>query len=753
VLSLLCAPAAVAQNAASGIKPIAPAPIPPETVSRTTDGGVTVRAVRIAEPIQIDGRLDEEIYSQVPAISDFIQQEPEEGMLATEKTEVWIFFDDRNIYVSARCWDSHPEREIANEMRRDANNITGQNDNFAMIFDSFHDKRNGLMFQTTPIGAMRDTMSTDEVNQNADWNTVWDVRTQRSSTGWTAEFSIPFKSLRYGPGREQTWGLNLRRIVRWKNELSYLSVPPAYLGQRAIIAVSQAGTLVGLEAPASRKMLEVKPFAISGLRTDLGAKVPLSNDVNKQLGIDAKYGVTKGLTLDLTYNTDFAQVEDDTQQVNLTRFNQFFPEKREFFLEGQGIFAFGGGGAGGPGDGGGGASTNTPVNFFSRRIGLENGRPVPIAAGARLTGRVGSYSVGLLNIQSKEDIHASASATNFSVVRLKRNVFRRSNVGLLYTRRQATSGGGNTGGETFGVDALYSVRPSLNINGYYAKTRTPGLTKDDTSHLVRFDYNVDRYGMQLEHLTVGTNYAPAVGFLRRLDFKRGFVQGRFSPRPAKGNMTWVRRFVYMGNVEYIENNEGRLDFREQEGNFTIEMQNSDQVNVTYTRDYEYIPKDFAIASTVSVPVGGYNYQNLSMSYNMGPQHLLSGRMSYQQGSLYGGTKRTLGLGGGRIDFSSQLSIEPSLSLNWVDLPWGTFTSQVITNRTTFTLNPRMFVSALVQYSSSSRTLSTNARFRWEYQPASELFVVYSDGRDTIPTGFPTLMNRAFIVKITKLFRL
>ena len=712
-----------------------------------------MRAVRIAEPIRIDGRLDEAIYSQTPSISDFIQQEPQEGAPATEKTEAWIFFDDRNIYVTARCWDSHPEREIANEMRRDANSITGQNGSFTVIFDSFHDKRNGLMFQTTPIGAMRDAMSTDEIHQNADWNTIWDVRTAQSSEGWTAEFSIPFKSLRYGPGRDQVWGINLRRIVRWKNEMSYLSPPPAYLGQRGIIAVSQGATFVGLEVPENRRMLELKPFAISGLRTDLAARVPFSNDADRQFGADAKYAVTKGLTLDLTYNTDFAQVEDDTQQVNLTRFNQFFPEKREFFLEGQGIFGFSGGGAGGPGDGGGGASNNTPVVFFSRRIGLANGRPVPIAAGGRLTGRVGSYSVGLLNIQSKDDVSAAAKATNFSVVRLKRNVLRRSNVGLLYTRRQSTSTGGRTEGETFGIDGLFSASPSLNINGYYASTRTPGLTERHDSHLVRLDYNVDRYGLQIEHLTVGTNFIPGVGFLRRADFKRGFLQGRFSPRPARTHMKAVRRFVYLANIEYIENNDGRLDFREQEGQFSIEMQNGDNAIVDYTRDYEFIPRIFAIAANVDVPVGGYGYQNLLMSYQFGPQHQFAGRLSYQQGSLYGGTKRTIGLSNGRLEISAQLSSEPSLSLNWIDLPWGTFTSQVITDRTTYTINPRMFVSALVQYSSSSHTFSTNARFRWEYQPASELFVVYSDGRDTVPDGFPTLTNRAFIVKITKLFRL
>ena len=753
--ALLAPPPAVAQNVnpganrpRAGARTPAPAPVAPAVVSRTADGGVTLRAVRISEPIKLDGRLDEVVYTTTLAFSDFIQQEPREGTPATEKTEVWVLFDDRNIYISARCWDSHPEREIANEMRRDSNNII-QNESLTVIFDTFHDKRNGVFFQTNALGALREAMITDEANQNTDWNTVWDVRTQRSNEGWTAEFAIPFKSLRYGPGKGQTWGINIRRVVGWKSEWVFLSNPPAYLGQRGIMAVSHAATLVGLEVPESRKLLELKPYGIGGLRTDLSAKTPFSNKGDGDVGADAKYSVTKGLTLDLTYNTDFAQVEDDTQQVNLTRFNLQFPERREFFLEGSGLFTFGNPGVGG----GGGGSSNTPVIFFSRRIGLNNGRPVPVAGGGRLTGRAGPYSVGLLNIQSKDDPASSTKPTNFSVLRLKRNILRRSNVGLIYTRRMETADGGSPPGETFGFDGLYSLSTSLNVTGYYARTRTRGLKGRDDSHLLSFDFSADRYAFQAQHIGVGTNFNPQIGFLRRTDFTRSFVQGRFSPRPARNHWKAIRRFVYQGNVEYIDNNAGRLDFREQEGQFLVEMLNGDQLNVDYTRDYEFIPKDFAISSKVTVPVGGYTSNNLLTSYALGMRRFLSGSVSFQQGQLYGGTRRTVGLSGGRMELSSQLAIEPSISANWIHLPWGAFTTTVVTGRTTYTMSPRSFLSALVQYSSSSHTFSTNARFRWEYRPASELFVVYSDGRDTAQPGVPMLTNRAFIVKITKLFRL
>ena len=716
-------------------------PVPPETITRTAEGEVNIRAVRILDGLTLDGRLDEPYYREVPSISGFTQLDPVEGAPATEKTEVWIFFDDTNLYVSALCWDSEPDQMIANEMRRDSNNIL-QNQNFTFALDTFNDGRNSVFFQTSPLGAQRDQAVTDDgASSDSNWNAVWDVRTERFDQGWTAEFVIPFRSLRYDSNPEQVWGVILRRIIRRKNEWAFIPPMPAYLGNSAIFTISLGASLT-LEAPPRGLNLELKPYAIAGVRTDRGATPAFDNRIDRDVGLDAKYGVSNGLTLDLTYNTDFAQVEEDTRQVNLTRFSQFFPERREFFLEGQGLFAFGtGGGFGGRG------GNNTPILFFSRRIGLNNGRPVPIAGGARLTGRVGAYSLGMLNIQARDDEPSDAPATNFSVIRVKRDIFERSNIGVLYTRRDES---GAPAGETFGVDGLYSFSPALSFNAYYAETHKPGVANGNVSYLTRFNYGGDRYGLQLERLKVGERFNPEVGFLRRTDFVRHFAQARFSPRPGGVR---IRRFIYQGSIEYIENNQGRLDFREQSGEFGIEFFNSDRLTIRYARDYEFIPKPFEIASNVTVPSGGYTYQNLLAEYVLGRQHKLSGTVSFEQGSLYAGTKRTLGLRGGRIDFTSRFAIEPIFSLNWVSLPGGEFTSSVIAERATYTVTPRMFVSALTQYDSSSQTFTTNARFRWEYRPGSELFVVYSDGRDTGSDGFPPLVNRAFVVKINRFFRL
>lgn len=728
---------------------VAPAPVPPETITRALDGSVTIRAFRVTGPVEVDGRLDEEFYRRVPPFGGFIQQEPVEGAPATEPTDAWIFFDDENVYVAARCWDSQPARQIVNEMRRDSNGII-QNEGLTVIFDTFNDKRNGVFFQTNALGAQRDVAITDESSQNQDWNTVWDVRTHRDEHGWTVEYAIPFKSLRYDSSPVQVWGVNIRRTIRWKNEWTYLTPIPAYMATRGIWLISLGATLVGIEPPRRTALnLELKPYTIGGLRTDLRATPSFDNRLDRNAGVDVKYGLSKSLTLDLTYRTDFAQVEDDTQQVNLTRFNQFFPERREFFLEGVGIFAFGGTGTSGGG--------NTPIMFFSRRIGLNNNRQVPIVAGGRITGRIGDYSVGILNIQSAADADSGSHSTNFSVIRVKRDILRRSNVGLIYTQRNETDTAARPPGHTLGVDGNFSLSPNLFVHTYVARTDARGVTRDNTSYMARFDYNDDRYGLFVERLAVAPQFNPQLGFLRRSDFTRNYATARFSPRPARGRWPWIRRFVYSGGFEYLENTAGRLDFREQEAAFDLELQNSDSFGVSYRRNYEFIPlvpdRPFEISPGIAVPVGGYDADNVFTYYSLGTQHFLSGTLSYQQGTLYRGTKRTLRLGGGRMEITPRFSVEPSVETNSVALPWGRFRTTLVTERTTFTINPRMYVSALTQYGSSGHLFSTNARFRWEYQPGSEMFVVYSDGRDTLASGFPNVINRAFIVKINRLFRL
>ena len=736
-----------------------PPPVAPETIARDAAGRATVRAVLLDEPLQVDGELNEAIYDTVPPVSDFIQQLPDVGEPATERTDTWIFYDAQNVYVAARNWDSAPESQwVANEMQRDSFQLIN-NDSFSVGFDTFYDRRNGFIFMVNPIGGIFDFQITDEGNPNTDWNPVWDVQTGRFDGGWTVEMEIPFKSIRFRPGTSQIWGLQIGRNVRWKNEWTYLT-PVPISGGPGMFRLSAAGTLTGVEVPEGNRTFEIKPYGIGSMATDVNAVPLVSNAGDGDFGLDVKYGVTQNLTADFTYNTDFAQVEVDEQQVNLTRFSLFFPEKREFFLEGRGIFDFGRGvtfggmtgpgGGGRPGGGGFFGGGYAPTIFFSRRIGLDGGQTVPILGGGRLTGKVGNFSVGALNIQTDDVAGTSAASTNFTVVRLKRDILRRSRIGGIFTGRSVSTEGDGSNA-AFGLDAAFAFYDNVNFNGYYARTRTPGLEGDDESYQAAFTYNGDRYALGVDHLLVGDNFNPEIGFLRRDDFRRTFVQAQFSPRPA--SIDAVRQFTWGGSLEYILNGAGQLESRVAQTSFGTEFENSDRFSVDLQRRYELLVEPFDISSDVSIPVGGHGFQDYYASYSMGAQRKISGTFSLQRGEFFDGDITAIGYSRGRIEITPQMSIEPSISVNRIALPGGRFTTKLATTRFTYTFTPRMFFSGLLQYNSSRDVLSTNLRLRWEYQPGSELFVVYNDQRDTgLGRSFPMLDNRAFIVKFTRLFR-
>ena len=723
-----------------------PVPIPPAVISRDASGRATVRAQRLTRPLRIDGRLDEPVYTHVPSMSDFIQTEPAEGAPAIEKTDVWVFFDDEYVYLVGRCWETHPERLVANEMRRDNFGIV-RNDNFAWSFDTFLDRRNGVFFEVNPIGGRMDGQVTNEAQVNTDWNPVWELATGRFDGGWVVEAALPFTSLRYGPGRSQTWGLQVRRRSRWRNEISYLNPVPAAFGGRGHFQVSLAAPLSGLEAPPGSHTVALKPYAIADLTSDLTATPVVLNNGGAAAGLDLKYGITQNLTADVTVNTDFAQVEADEQQIDLTRFSLFLPEKREFFLENQGMFAFGGAGSGPSGG-------DTPILFYSRQIGLHEEQEVPIDVGGRLTGRLGKFSLGLLNIQTGDG--PSVEATNFSVVRLKRDVLRRSSIGAIVTRRSVSTRGVGSN-EAYGVDGTFAFYDNLTVNTYWATTSTRRLGEDEVSYRAQLDYAGDRSGVALERLTVGTDFNPEVGFLRREDFERSFGSFRFSPRPE--GITAIRKLSWEGRFDHVTGRDGVLETRQAQGLFGIEFENSDALRVEYTRAYEFLKEPFDIASDVTIPVGGYLFQNVLASFELGRQRRFSGGATVQHGSFFSGHKTTVGfgLGGGgtssRLELTPQFSLEPGLSLNWVDLPEGQFTSMLVTTRTAYTFTPLMFISALLQFNSSNESLGANIRFRWEYHPGSELFVVYNEQRDTLGPRFPALSNRALVVKLTRLFRL
>ena len=758
--------------AVAGVLDRPPPPRAPEVIARDALGRATVRAVKLATGLRLDGRLDEPVYRTVPAITDFVQQMPVEGAPASERTDAWILFDATNLYVAGRVWDSAPPSAwVANEMQRDTPQLR-ENDSFWIALDTFNDRRNGVAFYTNSLGALGDFAITNEGNPNGDWNPVWDVRVGRFEGGWTVEMEIPFKSLRYRPGPAPVWGMQLRRLVRRKNEQTYLTPVPISVGRRGIFRVSDAALLVGLELPDEGNILEVKPYGIGGRTTVVDASPPVAWDGDG--GLDVKYGLTQNLTADLTYNTDFAQVEADEQQVNLTRFSLFFPEKREFFLEGRGIFDFARGGGPSARDstlrqigGGGGRSSfgsgNAPTLFYSRRIGLQGGVVVPIVGGGRVTGKVGDFDVGALNIQTREQRLSgseglAAESTNFTVVRLKRDILRRSAVGALFTNRSVSVAGEEPGANrVFGADATLAFYDNVSVVGYFARTQTPGFESRDKSYQGQLIYAGDRYGLTAEHLVVEDNFIPEVGFLRRDNFRRSFASGRFSPRPR--SLEAIRQFRLEASFDHILTADtGILETKQTQVGFSTEFETSDRLGMTVADNYEFLVEPFEPGPGVVLPVGGYGFRDVEATYTVGAQRRLTGIVTVRGGEYFNGNIRSIGFSRGRLALTPELSIEPTLSENWIDTPQGSFHTRLIVSRVTYTFSPRMFFAGLIQYNSGADTVSTNLRLRWEYSPGSEIFVVYTEDRDSDPLrpdrfdGFSALRNRGLVVKVNRLFR-
>jgi hypothetical protein len=600
---------------------------------------------------------------------------------------------------------------------------------------------------------------TNEGNPNMDWNPVWETRSALFEGGWSIEMAIPFKSLRYRPGREQVWGVQMRRSVMRNNEWNFLRALPLSVGgsgAAGTFRVSMYGTLVGIEAPESSRNLEVKPYGIAGARTDLTADPQISNDGYGDVGLDVKYGITENLTADFTYNTDFAQVEVDEQQVNLTRFSLFFPEKREFFLESRGIFDFGSGGLGGGFRGGGGGGSgrrggSAPTLFYSRNIGLEDGQQVPILVGGRMTGKVGSFDVGLISIQTDELVEAGVESTNFSVVRLKRDIFSRSTIGALFENR-SNSLAGEGSNQAWGLDGSFGLTDDLSVLGYFSKTRTEGLSGLDESYRGQISYNADKWGGRLDHLVVGEDFNPEIGFVRRKDFRQTAASGRFSPRTR--SISWIRQLTFQSNIDYLENERlGYLESRSWGGQFSVELENSDRFSVGYTDNFEYLVEDAFISGAI-IPAGRYSFPDVRLSYRMGPQRRYSGNFSLRRGDYYDGTLTSVGLTGGRVEVTPQISLEPSVSFNFIELPQGRFDQHVAVMRMTYTFTPRAYVSGIVQYNSGSNSASANFRFRWEWAPGSELFLVYTEARDTdVLDRWSVLSNRGLVIKVNRLFRI
>jgi hypothetical protein len=705
-----------------------PPPAPPDIVARDAAGAVTLRTMRLPGALEFDGVLDEPFYREVPPITDFIQQEPAEGEISNERTEVWIFYDETNLYVTARLWETQPERRVDGEMRRDAQAVY-ENDHIAVALDPFYDRRNGYGLMVSAGGALFDWSISNE-QPNPSWNGLWDGRVADFDGGWSVEITVPFRSVRFQEDGT-VWGINFRRMVRWRNELSYLTPAEAQWARGALSRMMNAATLTGLEVPGRGRNIDLKPYALGSLITDRNAVPPYANDGTGDIGFDVRWAIRQTLTADVTVNTDFAQVEDDEAQVNLTRFSLTFPEKREFFIEGVDTFRFG----------------ESDTVFYTRRIGLDNGVSIPILAGGRVMGRTGRWRYGALTMQTAESTEAGSPSTTFTVARASRDVFARSRIGAIVTWRDP-SGLGDDENLAAGFDADLNLTTNTSLTGYVARTHTPGRTGDDVSYSTRFDWNADRYGLAVSRLAIGDHFNPEVGLLRRTAYRQWTGYARFSPRP---DWPGVRKVYYEANADYLTDTDEHPESKSISGEYRMDFDNSDSVSLNVSDNFERLDNRFEVGRRLFVPAGEYTFREVRGSYTRGLQRRMSGTLTLARGGFYDGTRSEVTFRG-RVELPRQIYVEPTASWNRVEVTEGEADTNLVSTRTTVPISPRMFVSALVQYQSRTDSVTSNARFRWEYRPGSELFIVYSDGRTTRTRGFPDVQNRSFVIKVTRLLR-
>ena len=720
----------------------------------TTAGFPLARAFLVDGAPEIDGDvLGEAIWDDIVPATGFLQNTPDEGQPASERTEVRIIYTEDTVYFGIVCYVSDPSTIIVSDSRRDSS--LNDTDSFQIIIDTYLDKQNGFLFGTNPAGVEYDGQVTNEGQGggrfgggvvrrsgsqqqrgsgggfNVNWDGVWQVSAEISELGWTAEIAIPFRTLRYPSGDVQTWGLNFQRNIRSRNEQSYWAPLPR---QFRLHRLSLAGELQGIEVPPQRN-LKLTPYVLGqALRRTDDTKTTALGD----FGADLKYSVTPSMTLDLTYSTDFAQVEVDDQQVNLDRFNLFFPEKRPFFLENAGLFSVG--------------QPGQLEVFFSRRVGIgEGGGQIPIFGGGRLSGKVGSNTnVGFLNIQTQSVNATGTPSNNFTVARVRQDFRNRSNIGAMFVNRGAT---GNLAGErdynrSYAVDGRWGIGQTGTVSGFAAQTDTPGLKGDTHAFNMAANYDSERYQLRGGFTEVGPNFNPEVGFYARRGYRRSdaSVRTTFRPQNPLGILEWYPHASHYTIWNFVTG--------QQETQYThldngIEWRNGYQVSTGVNLTKEGVLEPFEIFPGVTVPVDTYDHAEAIMRFNTNQGAPISFTFRATVGGFFGGERVQMGpevsMRTGQT-FNAQLS----WSRNDIDLPGGAFVANLGTVRLNYSFTTRMFLQALVQYNDRADLWSSNIRFAILSDANTGLFIVYNDTQglgDVRPTG----AGRTLTIKYSQLF--
>jgi hypothetical protein len=705
------------------------------------DSAPEIRAARLPAGVslRIDGRLDEPEWNLADSVSGFRQREPHEGNPATESTEVRILFGADALIVGVLARDREPEKIIARILQRDKIILQGfdgayefgGDDVVAILLDPFLDRRNAFVFATNANGAEFDALITDESPAwNMDWRGIWKVASARTPEGWSAEFEIPFRSLRYpeSGAAERSWGFNALRLVRRRNEQSLWSSWTRAGG--GFHRVSRAGLIRGLkDLPHSGLNVEVKPIALFGAGRENAAETEWVSHA----GLDMKWEVRPGLVLDATLHPDFAQVESDDERVNLTRFNLFYPEKRDFFLENAGIFEFGTKGFFEP----------PPfLLFMSRSIGIKDEEEIPLLGGVRLSGRAGRQTIGFLDVAS--NAASGEPRTNNSVFRYKRDVGGSGYVGLALTDRRNRAGWNTAGG----IDASFWPARSVNVQAFAARTETLGPGGDDLAYRAAVEYSGDRFGFAGDHLVVGPDINAGMGFVTRTDIRRTSGNGRVTFRPGRLGVRRVSAFAMAGYVsrlsgEFQDRSFGRL--------LDIEWESGEMATVFNFSGFTRLDEGFDMSDTVAVPPGDYGIRDIGLMAATSRKRPVSFSLMLDDMRNYDGAIR-MAETGCLIAPNAHVSMQTVYTFSRVRLPAGRFDSHVASIRLVWALSTRLSTQALIQYNSLDRKILVNARVHFIHHPGSDLFLVWNEERGS-PSSVWAFGRRDAVMKITYLKRI
>ena len=701
----------------------------------------------------VDGHLDDDVWKSAEPFAGFVQRELQEGAPVSERTEVRILTDGEALYVGAWLYDREPMRIVPGEKVRDVE--LGNSDYFAIILDTYLDRQNGFVFATTPAAVEYDGQVAKEgegggVTQtgqtraqsgsmggfNLNWDGSWTVATSVDSLGWYAEFRIPFSTLRYGGGATQRWGLNFARSIRRKNEEAFWAFIPR---QFNLYRLSRAGTMEGIQVPV-RRVATVTPYVLGGMQrawtADELGRIGVDKTRPSEVGADLKFGLTPSLTLDLTYNTDFAQVEVDEQRTNLTRFPLFFPEKRPFFLENAGTFS---------------AGTPQAVElFFTRRIGIDStGRPVPIIGGGRVSGRMAGLTVGMLQLFT-EDLKDGPPTTSYTVARVSRELSARSRVGALAVQRMATDSTGDHN-RTYALDGRIGAGQNWTFDWWGARTETPGRRGDDFGYSARAGYTTADWNNTLRYVQVGDAFNPEVGFLNRFGGYR-YYEIAFMRFVRHAQWSWFKQWNphssfrgYYGLDGFYQSGQWHIDLTE------VEFANGGRFGPELNIYHEGLQKPFEIARGITLPVGNYDYPSIGLDASSNPSSPVSLTLRGDFGPFYDGYRNggsaTLVMRHG-ASFTSSLLVD----YNDVHLDEGDFVRYLIGTRFAYFFTPRILVQSLVQYNNQAQAWTANARFGWLNTAGTGLFVVFNEGQ--LAEGFFDWVrpqSRSLIVKYTRQF--